>query len=182
MYSHRKYMKQKISLLLLLIISGLCALAQASVKLYAYSRVVTPGMVPKGVIDENGNAVNTKKESPINYYIFVAYNSFAKISFEEIWIKGKFYNTEIKNVDSTPVVITNENIPGNSVKEILVPATKLKVISIMPGKTKNSSLTRSSSFIKLTRHAELIVSYIYHGKKYFIEIKKIKLLQPVAGV
>jgi hypothetical protein len=182
MYFHHKYMKQKKILLLPLIISSLCTFAQASIRLYAYSQVVTPGMAPKGVIDENGNALNTKKEFLINYYIFAVYNSSAKISFGEIWIKGKFYNTQIKNVDSTPVISTNENIPGNQSKEILVPATKLKVISIMPGKTKNSSLTRSSSFIKMTRRAELIVSYIYHGKKHFIEIKKIKLLQPVAGV
>jgi hypothetical protein len=175
-------MKQKNFLLLTLIISGLSTFAQPSVKLYAYSQVVTPGMVPKGVIDENGNTVNIKKESPINYYIFAAYNSSIKISFGEIWIKGKFYNTEIKNVDSTPVVLTNENIPQNPSKEILVPATKLKVISIVPGKTKNSSLARSPSFIKMTKRAELIVSYIYRGKKYFIEIKKIKLLQPVVGV
>jgi len=182
MYFHLQYMKQKIFLLLTLTISSLSTFAQPSVKLYAYSQVVTPGMVPKGVIDENGSAVNIKKESPINYYIFAVYNPSAKISFDEIWIKGKFYNIKIKNADSTPVVITNENIPGNPSKEILVPATKLKAISIVPGKTKNSSLARTSSFIKMTKRAELIVSYIYRGKKYFIEIKKIKLLQPVAGV
>src|SRR5436190_112086 len=182
MYFHHTYMKQKISLLLLSIICSLYTFAQIPIKLYAYSQVVTSGMAPKRVIGENGNAVNTKKESPINYYIFAVYNSSVKISFGEIWIKGKFYNTQIKNVDSTPVVSINENIPGNPAKEILVPVTKLKVISIMPNGNKNSSLARSSGFINMTKHSELIVSYIYKGKKYFITVKKIKLLQPVAGV
>lgn len=181
---HHKTMKQKISLFLLLIISGLYAFAQVSVKLYAYSQVVTPGMAPKGVIDENGNSstVNTKKESPISYYIYAAYNSSTKISFGEIWIKGKFYNSQIRNIDSTPVVLTNENIPANPAKEILVPVTKLKVISIAPGTSKNSSLASASWFINMTKQNDLIVSYIYKGKKYFIGAKKIKALQPVAGV
>jgi hypothetical protein len=172
---------KKLCFLFLMTIS-ISAISQPSIKIYAYSQVVTPGTIPKGVTDENGNRVNTKKESPVNYYIFAAYNPSAKISIGEIWIKGKFYDSQIKNVDSTPVVNINKNIPGNPVKETLVPVTKLKVISIIPGKTKNSSLSRSSPFIKMTKHAEFIVSYIYHGKKYFIEIKKIKVLQPVAGV
>jgi hypothetical protein len=172
---------KKLCFLFLMTIS-ISAISQPFVKIYAYSRVTMPGTIPKNVTDENGNRINTKKESPVNYYIFASYNSSVKISFGEIWIKGKFYNVQTKNIDSTPVVLTNEDIPGNPLKEILVPASKGKVMSIIPGKTKKSSLKKTSWFINMTKHSELIISYIYHGKKYFIGVKKIKVLQPVAGV
>ena len=132
--------------------------------------------------DENGNRLNTKKETSVNYYIFASHNSSAKIIFTEVWIKGKLYSTKTKNIDSTPVININKTLPDNPVNEELVPATKGKVLSIVPAETKKSSLTKTSWFIKMTKHSELIVSYLYHGKKYFIMIKKIKMLEPVAGV
>jgi hypothetical protein len=167
---------------LFLIIVSFSAIGQPSVKIYAYSQVITPGTIPKGVTDENGKPVNTQKKAAVNYYIFAAYKSPAKIDFDEIWINGKFYKTRTENIDSTPVVNINENIPGNPVKEVLVPATNLKVTSIIPVKTMNDAIIRTSWFRNMTKHVELIVIYTYHGKKYFIGIKKIKVLQFVAGV
>jgi len=167
---------------LFLITISISAIGQPPVKIFAYSQIITPGTIPKRATDENGNRINTKKESPVNYYIFASYNSSSKISFNEIWIKGKFYNTQIKNIDSTPIVNINETIPGKPVKEELVPAVKGKVISIVPGQTKKSSLIKTPWFINMTKRAELIVSYTYKGKKYFISVKKIKMLEPVAGV
>ena len=167
---------------LFLIAISLGGISQPRVKIYAYSQITTPGTIPKGVTDENGNRLNTKKEISVNYYIFASYNSSAKIAFSEVWIKGKLYNSKIKKIDSTPVINVNETIPDKPVKEELVPATKEKVLSIVPAETKKSSLTKTSWFIKMTKHSELIVSYLYHGKKYFIMIKKIKMLEPIAGV
>jgi hypothetical protein len=160
-------------------ILSISAIGQPPVKIFAYSQITTPGTIPKGATDENGNRINTKKESPVNYYIFASYNSSAKIRFNEIWIKGKFYRTQMKNIDSTPVVNINETIPGKPVKVELVPAVKGKVISIVPGKTKKSSLIKTAWFINMTKRAELIVSYTYQGKKYFIRVKKIKMLEPL---
>lgn len=177
---NKRYMK-KIYFLFLITIS-IPALSQPPIKVYAYSQAVSPGTIPKGVTDENGNRITTKKEPAVNYYIFASYNSPEKIAFSEVWIKGKLYNSKIKNIDSTPVINVNETILNKPVKVELVPATKEKVLSIVPAETKKSSLTKASWFIKMTKHAELIVSYLYHGKKYFITIKKIKMLEPIAGV
>ena len=172
---------KKIVFLFLMTVS-MTAISQPPVKIYAYSQEVTPGTIPKGVTDENGNRVNMKKNPAVNYYIFAAHTASAKISFVEIWINGKFYTVKTHKVDSIPVVNINETIPGNPVKEVLVPFTKQKVISIVPGKTMNNNLSRSSWFRKMIKHNELILSYMYSGKKYFIGVKKIKVLQPVAGV
>ena len=167
---------------LFLMAASIPGLSQPVVKIYAYSQIATPGIIPKGVTDENGNRINTKKEPAVNYYIFASYSSPAKINFSEVWIKGKFYNVRIKKIDSTPVINVNETIPDKPVKVELVPASKGKVLSIIPAETKKSSLIKTSWFINMTKHAELIVSYTYKGKKYFISVKKIKILEPVAGV
>jgi hypothetical protein len=164
------------------ILISLTAISQSSVKIFAYSQTVTPGIIPKGVTDENGNPVKTKKESAVNYYIFAVYPASAKLCFGEIWIKGKFYAVQTHKIDSTPVINVNENIPGNPIKEVLVPFTRSKVISIVPGKTMNSSISRTSWFRNMTKRNKLIVSYMYGGKKYFIGVKKIKPLQYAAGL
>jgi len=169
-------------LFLFLVLISLTSKSQPSIKLFAYSREVTAGTIPKGVTDEYGKPVNTKKETHVNYYIFAVQNPSAKINFTEIWINGKFYKTQTRKIDTTPVVNINENVPDNPVKEVLVPFTKLKVISIIPGITMNTSVWRRSWFREMTRNNELIVTYMYNGKKYFKGIKKIKVLEYEAGL
>jgi hypothetical protein len=167
---------------LFLIMVPLSGIGQQSVKIYAYSQVVTPGTIPKGVTGENGNRVNTKKESAVNYYIFATHSASVKISFGEIWVNGKFYSVQTHKVDSTPVININKTIPANPEKEILVPFTRQQVVSIVPGKTMNNVISQGAWFRNMAKKNELIVSYMYRGKKYFIAVKKIKMLKPVAGV
>ena len=38
---------------------------QIPVKIYAYSQVEMPGIVPARIMDENGNLINTKKQPPV---------------------------------------------------------------------------------------------------------------------
>jgi hypothetical protein len=167
---------------LIFVLTSLSAISQPSIKIFAYSQAVSPGIVPKGVTDENGKTITTKKEIAVNYYIFASYNKSIKINIEEIWIKGNFFNPVVKNIDSTPVLNINETIPGNPVKVIMVPATTQKVISLKPGELIKNHIIQASSFRNLAKHAELIISYVYKGKKYFIGVKKIKVLEPIAGV
>ncbi len=156
--------------------------AQPSIKMYAYSQETSPGMIPKDVPDENGNPIVQKKQQTINYYIFAAYPPSAKLSFLEVWINGKYYKVQAERVDSIPVVMINYNIPDNPVKEILVPATRLCVMSLAPIGDPGTKTIQSSWFRRTLSKSALIVSYLYKGKKYFISVKKIKPLLPVAGV
>ena len=167
---------------LIFVLTSFSAISQPAIKIFAYSQAVSPGIVPKGVADENGKTITTKKEIAVNYYIFASYNKSVKINIEEIWIKGKFFNPVVKSVDSTPVLNINETIPGNTVKEVLVPATTKKVISLKPGQLIKNHTIQVSTFRNLAKHSELIVSYSYKGRKFIIGIKKIKVLEPVAGV
>jgi hypothetical protein len=172
---------KKLWFLFLLSISC-AATGQPPVKIYAYSQVLTPGTVPKNVTDENGNPVNIKKEPSVNYYIFAAYPGSARISFCEVWINSRYYKVQTRPVDSTPVINTNYNIPANPVKEVLVPATRLRVISLSPIDPPDNSTIHTTWFGNMLKHSALVAGYLYNGKKYFISVKKIKMLQPVAGV
>src|SRR6266705_1103585 len=71
--------------------------AQPTIKIFAYSQESTPGIVPK-VTDENGNPIKKNKEAQVNYYIFAVFSNSAKISFSEVWIKGRFYSVTASNV------------------------------------------------------------------------------------
>lgn len=168
--------------LLFLVLAPLMAISQLPVKIFAYSQSELPGTILKGVTDENGNPLHIKKETPVNYYIFAAYPTSNNIIFKEIWLKGKFYSVETQKIDSTPVIKINNNVPDNPVKEVLVPYTRLNVISITPTTALNKTLKRCSKAGKLASKNELIVSCIYRGKKHFIGIKKIKVLEPVANL
>jgi len=167
---------------LIFVLTSVSAISQPAIKIFAYSQAVSPGIVPKGVTDENGKTKTTKKEIAVNYYIFASYNKSVKINIEEIWIKGKFFNSIVKNVDFTPVLNINETISSNPVKEVLVPATTQKIISVKTGQFIKNHTIKVSTFRNLAKHSELIVSYVYKGRKYFIGVKKIKVLEPVAGV
>ena len=159
------------------------ASAQPTVKMYAYSQETSPGMIPKDVPDEDGNPVVGKKQQTINYYIFAAYSTSIKLSFLEVWINGKYYKIQSERVDSTPVVMINYNIPDKPVKEVLVPATRLCVMSLAPiGEAGGTKTINSAWFRKTINQSALIVSYQYKGKKYYMSVKKIKPLLPVAGI
>ena len=172
-------MKKK--LLPFLILISINAISQPAIKVFAYSQVATPGIVPK-VTDENGNSVNTKKEPAVNYYIFAAYSTSSKLSFDKIWIKGKLYSTITHKVESTPVINVNETIPSSPVKEVLVPATKQKVVSIKLVQPPLQAINTSASLKNMIKNNELVISYLVNGKKHFIGLKKIKILEPLAGI
>lgn len=172
---------KKIWFLFLLTIS-LAAMGQPSVKIYAYSQVTTPGNIPAGVTDENGKPVDLKLVPSVNYYIFAVYPGSVQINFNEIWIRGKYYKVQTERVASTPVVNTNNDNPSSPIKTVLVPSTQLQVTAISPVGSFSNIMIRTSWFRNMLKRSALIVSYVYHGKKYFIGVKKIKTLQPVAGI
>jgi len=164
------------------ILSSFAAISQSSVKIFAYSQTETPGNIPKGITDENGNQVIKRRETPVKYYIFATHPPSVNIIFTEIWIKGKLYTVETQKIDSTPVIHVNKNMPGNLKEEVLVPYTVQQVIAIVPGSVKNKTLKRCSRISKLANNNELVLRYIDRGKKRFTGIKKIKLLEPIANL
>jgi hypothetical protein len=153
--------------------------AQVPVKIYAYSQVHTPGNIPVGN-DENGGSPEIK-QFPVNYYIFATLSPSPKVIFGPVWINGKYYRTVTSTV-STPVVNTVNNIPDQPEQKILVPATKQKAISINLEGDARDTVIKAAWFRNMVRNSELIITYDYKGKRYFVPVKKIKVLPPVAGI
>ncbi|HYC41226.1 MAG TPA: hypothetical protein VEB63_12150 [Chitinophagaceae bacterium] len=157
-------------------IAAFTAAAQPPVTIYAYSQATTPGMIP---VDESGKPLDSRKER-INYFIYAAFPDNYALKFDGIWIRGQGHRVQTHVVESTPVVITNNDIPAQPVKTVLVPATRRRVISIQP--LSQSPITvRAAWFRDMTRRNELVVSYFYKGKKYFLPVRKFKVLPPVAA-
>ena len=173
-------MKQLAGLFLLIIPS--LSFSQPSVKIYAYSQVSTPGTIPS-IPSENGTGTEKPSGRPGEvYYIYASFSPKIKISFTEVWIHGKQYQVTSEKILSTPVYSINKDHPTQPKTEILVPATKQQVIYIAPVGEGNDKRLKAAWFTKMLNNSELIVSYLYKGRKYFIPVKKIKVLQPVAGV
>src|SRR6185503_14477777 len=130
------------------------AFAQPPVKLYSYSQETTPGTIP---VDEKGNPIRPRGPL-LNYFFYAAYSSSYAIKFDGIWINGKGYTVQTSKVGSTPVTITNHDIPANPVTTVLVPATKLMVISIQPVSPSGNTVN-TPWFRDLSKRNELIISY-----------------------
>ena len=155
--------------------------AQPSIKLYAYSRETTQGTVRRNPNNENGNPVISSREPLQNYYVFAVYKGSSPVRIASLWIKGKRYQVQVEKTDSTPVILSTGGPGINTSKEILVPATKSNVISIVPlGKPMDEHILNSIPASR--RHSAIIVSYYYRGKLYYAGLKKIKSLLPAPGV
>jgi hypothetical protein len=169
---------KKLYFISLLFVTGVIS-AQVPVKIYAYSQVHTPGNIPVGN-DENGGSPEIK-QFPVNYYIFATLSPSAKVNFGPVWINCKYYHT-ITTTVTTPVVNTINNIPDQPEQKILVPATRKKAISISIDGDPRDTVIKAAWFRNMIKSSELIITYDYKGKRYFVPVKKIKVLPPVAGI
>jgi hypothetical protein len=168
--------------ILFLCIIPMLSFTQPSVKIYAYSQVSTPGTVPS-VPSEGGTGNEKYSVQPgAIYYIYATLSPNVRISVVEVWIHGKHYQVSVEKILKTPVYSINNDHPTQPKTEVLVPATKQQVLYIAPLGEGTDKRLKASWFNKMLKSSELIVSYLYKGKKYFIPVKKIKKLQPVAGV
>lgn len=164
----------------ILLIIPWMAFSQPSVKLYAYSQVSTPGTVP-AFPSENGNNTSVRMPGEV-YYLYALLSPKYKITISDVWIHGKNYEVTTEKVLKTPVYSINQDHPTQPKTEILVPATKQQVLFISPVGEARDKKINATWFSKMLKSSEVIVSYFYKGKKYFLPLKKIKALQPVAGV
>ena len=157
------------------------AKAQPSIKLYAYSRETTQGTVRRNPNNENGNPVISSKEPLLDYYVFAVYKGSSTIRIGSLWIKGKRYLIQVEKKDSTPVVLSADGPGINDSKELLVPATKSNVISIVALRKALNDFSTNSIPASL-RHSSVIISYYYRGKLFYAGLKKIKSLHPALGL
>lgn len=176
-------MKQKIFFSIVFLAFSLIVVGQKLpvIKVYAYSQVTLKGAKPGGVIEEGGAEVKQSSAQNINYYFYIEYRSKEKFSVSALWINGKSYQIKTDTIRQTPVEGNAADATGMGKRSVLVPATKNKVLLIIPGAELSNSI-KSSSLKKQFVKGELLIVYKWKGKTYYYTIPKIKVLEPVAGV
>lgn len=167
-----KRIKMKKGLLTTALLFSLVMAGQPAIKLYGFSRVSTPGMVPAREFDENGRTISKPANESIGYFIYLAASPSLKIKPKEIWIMGKRYPVSSAPVIQSPVVTG---------KDTLVKATSLKIQEVKWGNSPLNTTSLSTTVKKLTAANELVLKYQWKGRTYYKVIKKIKELEPAFG-
>ena len=153
------------------------------IHIYAYSQAITQGKDPgKGIINENGSEEKENAKPGIHYLIYVEQAGLPAIKPQQIWISGICYSIKSIAITNTPIGLEDQAVYGESKKTILVAETSNKVIQLIINGISPVPIKSSPSLKKLIASSDLVVSYLWKGKKYYRGIKKIKLLEPIASV
>lgn len=126
--------------------------------------------------DENGGQPIASPRFVTTYYIYTACSPITVISPIAIWIGGKWDTITSASIVKTPVMI---EVPEN---KQLVPATKLAVKQIAIGDSLRKPMFISPGLQKMMKENEVLIYYIWKGKKYYLKLKKLVVLDPVHGV
>jgi hypothetical protein len=174
-------MKQKLFLSIILLVFSAVVIGQKQpvIKVYAYSQAVLKGAAPGTIVEEGGTEIKQSSVQKTNYYFYIEYTLKAKFSVSALWINGKPFQSNVDSVRQTPVEM---NAPGNGKKNLLVPATKNKVLLLVPGAQLTNNTKPSSSLKKQLLKGELVIVYKWKDKTYYYTVPKIKVLEPAAGV
>jgi len=171
-------MEKKLLLFISLILS-LSLLSQPSIRVFAFEQENLPGTKPAGVTDENGHPVQ-KAAAKKNYFIFLSLNKAYSITPTQLFIKGKPVKIATTVVKRAPVEYINNNIPAKPEKIILVPATTNKVLELQLIETTDG-YRNAPAIQRLIEKNDVVIVYLWKKKKYFLSLKKMKKLEPVAN-
>lgn len=156
------------------------AFSQPKVKLTAYAQSVTPGIIPRGITDENtGKELPIKPFHGINYFIYLSLKKSSSVAPTQIWINGQAYKVGQSLKMSTPVTQVNENIPSQPKTIVLVPATSDAVYQLSLGE-KLENAPKTANLKKMVDKNSLVVVYRWKNKNYYVGVKEFKILEPVA--
>jgi len=171
-------MKKKLSLFILLLLS-LNLISQPTIRVFAFEQENLAGTKPSGVTDENGKRVQ-KAAAKKNYFIFLSFDKAYDIAPEQIFIRNRAFTIKTTVVRKTPVQYINNNIPAKPEKITLVPVTKNKVLELRLDETPVEN-NKTSATQKLTDKNDVVILYLWKNKKYFLTVKRLKKLEPVAN-
>lgn len=162
-------MKYKIILLLLLI--SQVSFSQPSLKLIAFSRTTTPGIVPA----RERNEFSPKQEKPdngsIGYFIYIQTKKRETIQPLELWVAGKRMLVKGITGVTSPVIVNNDT---------LIKPTSQKVFALQWEEAESSKPVQAVLNDKIAVN-ELVLVYKWRGKTKYKCLKKIKALTPVFG-
>jgi hypothetical protein len=168
-------MKKKL-LIFIFLAAGITLYGQPAVRIFAFAQESSPGTIPAGVKDENGDPVKKAAAKEI-YFVFLSFRKTHVIKPVQLFIKSQAYMIQATKIRKTPVEYADNSIPNKPEKDILIAKTSNKVIELSVGE-KAVPKKKSSYVQKLTKSIDVVVSFFWNKKKYFIALKKIKKLKP----
>lgn len=160
-----------LSLLLLLFYKMSIAQTKGSAKLYGYVQAVSGGAAPDRSSDPGAVAAAEGR----NYYIYLASANSLRVYPSEMWLEGKRYGVQIKMV-TTPVL--HQSTDPALDNKVLVPATKQKVLQIIP--TSTSGAKKSAKGEALSLSNDVVVIYKQGSKFHFTTLKDLNTLPRAA--
>jgi len=153
--------------------------SQPPVKIIAFEQESLPGAKPAGVTDENGNRVK-KAAAKKNYFIFLSFKKTYNITPAQVFIRGKAFAIRSKTLKKTPVEYANNTVVNNPEKITLVPFTNDKVLGVDIAEISRQE-KKPNSIQKLVDKNDVVISYVWNKKTYFVSLQKIKRLEPAAN-
>jgi len=166
--------------LLLIFLLGCSALQAQSqqVKLYAYSRVTTPGIIPD---PNNDRAKQNTIELPKAYYIYAEVKKGARIKVAAAFIDGRYYAVSARKVKTPVIKDRYEGVMNSDQKDILVKKTSNDVYEIIPGdECSNFKDKKTAEAMRKTNAVMLVMNY--NQTKLYPALPVIKTLTPVQGM
>lgn len=141
------------------------------VKVYAYLRESTPGIIPGPIPDEKGNLSQAGVPKIRSWIIFTEYRKGTVMEPAAIFINNKRYPVRVEPVQSTPVVFERPGLAFTIETDSLVPATQNPVWKLLPDSSINQ--------VNGTSPVKILVEYRWKGRKYFSREQAVTLLPPL---
>ena len=148
-------------------------------KIHAYKQASIPGIKP-AIPNDDENKLQNSKPASNNYWIYVEISRFSKVFITDIWITGTRLKVKSETITDLPVIKIDYLAVSGMDTIILVPATANKVILISPKGFHTGSFSASKYLTDLVSKNELVIGYLFKGKKYFKALKTIIMLEPEA--
>ncbi len=140
-------------------------------KVHAYKQANIPGAMPiEGMEQKISN----------NYWIYIETKKTEKITVSDLWINGKRFAAKNQTIARTPVrkIINTGNITPDTV--LLVPRTIYKVILATPTNRLKDSVITTKPLVDMIKRSDVVIGYLWKGKKYFTSLREFAVLQSEA--
>lgn len=146
-------------------------------KVYAYSQTVSPGVSPKGPVEEGGTETKSDPGSArSNFFIYMLSKKKYIFSPTVLWIKGQGFEIKTDTITKLPVKLL---LDGKYIQ--LVPSTTKRVVMLTPGPVMNFFAPPPAELQKLLDTNEMVIEYRWNDETCYFSVPKIKTLERVAA-
>jgi hypothetical protein len=147
-------------------------------KLHGYKQASIPGIEPNFPDENETEHTERKPRINYNYWFYLEMTGTEKIDIKGLWISGIAHDIKTETIDRLPVkkIIYTGSDKNDTI--VMVPFTKKKVLLAYPKGISKDTVIRSKYIRTITRANELVISYLWKNKIYYLLIKKLKEINP----